>query len=152
MTNTNRYFGFVPQAFGFVLVVLLSISQPAFSRVGDAIELPEAVSDQELIQSVIDAQMAAFRDRDFEQAMSFADPSIQGLFVDASRFGAMVEQGYEPIYNNASHNFIEFNQLGAVAVQVLSVQSDSGTQAIAQYRLSKASGSWRITGVLMQLM
>ena len=142
----------IPRMTGILLcAILMTLSGRAFARDAAPAEVP-LMSEQDQIQTVIAGQLEAFRAGDVAQAFSYADAPIQALFGNAQQFGVMVQQGYAPIFTNASYEFGQFQVLGINAVQIVMVLGNDGTRAVAQYRLSKGSGEWRIAGVVMQLI
>ena len=71
--------------------------------------LPVLAEDdpQTQIQTVIENQIAAFKNDDFAQAFSYASPSIKSMFGTAENFGVMVQRGYPMVWRPADVQFMD---------------------------------------------
>ncbi len=99
------------------------------------------------IQSVIDQQIQAFEADDFDQAFTFASPSIQRLFGGPERFGAMVRNGYPMVWRPADVSFGELREIQGALWQKVIVQDQAGVTHVLDYRMVQVDGAWRISGV-----
>lgn len=133
-------------AMGVVLGLFLGLS----SSIADVVdELGD--SDREAIRDVIQGQIDAFRADDARLAFSFAAPSVQDQFGNASRFVAMVKQGYMPVYRPRQ---VEFSNLldvrGKPAQRVVVVGPDNGVFSAYYMMEPQPDGSWRIGGCILR--
>lgn len=99
------------------------------------------------IQSTINGQISAFQMDDFEQAFSFASPSIQRMFGTASNFGTMVRNGYPMVWRPRSYQFADLREISGVLWQMVLFQDQSGALHALDYRMIQVDGVWRISGV-----
>jgi hypothetical protein len=99
------------------------------------------------IQSVIEAQIDAFQRDDWEQAFSYASPSIRNIFRTPDRFGGMVRRGYPMVWRPVR---VEAGPLEAGPdgpVQLMYLEDSRGILHVAAYEMTQVNGSWRINGV-----
>ncbi len=107
--------------------------------------------DRTAIRDVIQAQIAAFQADDASLAFSFAAPSIQDQFGDASRFIAMVKRGYKPVYRPREVEFSELLDVrGKPAQRVVVVGPDNGVFSAYYMMEQQQDGSWRISGCILR--
>ena len=83
-----------------VLTIALAVVVAGKSR---AQEAPSS-ADASAIQTVIEAQINAFRSGDDAAAYSHAAPNIKQIFPTVDQFISMVKTGYMPLYN--PENFV----------------------------------------------
>lgn len=103
------------------------------------------------IATIIRRQIAAFKRDDGATAFSFADKTIQQLFVSPARFMRMVSSGYPMIYRAASLEFGPLDQQSADrALQPIGIGDDQGRLWLAIYSMIRRDGQWRIAGVQVQ--
>ena len=69
----------------------------------------EPVPDRtaQAMQTIISAQIDAFRNDDADAAYAYASPAIKMRFPTASRFVSMVQEGYPAVYSPQSFTFLE---------------------------------------------
>ncbi|MGI9434443.1 MAG: DUF4864 domain-containing protein [Geminicoccaceae bacterium] len=131
---------------GLCLCIVAGISV-ARSDVADSL----SDADRTAIRNVIQAQIAAFRADDDLLAFSFATPSIQNRFGDASSFIAMVKRGYLPVYRP---RHVEFSELldvqGKLAQRVVVVGPDSSVFSAYYLMQRQPDGDWRISGCVLR--
>lgn len=133
-----------------ILGVLLGLSCCLSSSIADiADQLSEG--DRASIREVIQSQMDAFQADDATLAFSFAAPSIQDQFGDASRFIAMVKRGYLPVYRPREVQFSEVLEIrGKPTQRVVVVGPDNGVFSAYYMMERQPDGSWRISGCVIR--
>ena len=99
------------------------------------------------IRSVIDGQIAAFRADDFGAAFEFASPSIQGIFGNPDRFGAMVRQGYPMVHRPADLRYLALRQEGGRMIQRVMIRDGEGRVHMLDYEMVDTPEGWQINGV-----
>ncbi|MEZ5871989.1 MAG: DUF4864 domain-containing protein [Nitratireductor sp.] len=129
-----------------VITVLLAC---AFAGKTRAQEAPSP-ADASAIQTVIEAQINAFRKGDDAAAYSHAAPNIKQIFPTIDQFISMVKTGYMPLYNPESFVFGRNAVIGSQIHQEVIVTDEKGKQWQAVYTLrQQEDGSWKITSVKM---
>ncbi|SDG44698.1 protein of unknown function [Celeribacter baekdonensis] len=104
-----------------------------------------AVADE--MTDVISDQLQAFQKRDVGTAWDYASPMIQGQFVDPRSFAHIVEQGYGPIWNNATVRFgIAMAKEGRVRQTVIVTDQTGQTQGY-EYDMIETDAGWKVNGV-----
>lgn len=112
-------------------------------------ELSDA--DRTAIRQTIASQMEAFKANDVDRAFSFATPSIQDRFGDASRFVAMVKRGYLPVYRPRQVEFTDLLEVRGKPTQRLVVIGPDNDVFSAYYMMEQQDdASWRISGVILR--
>ena len=137
---------FVALTFAIVLTPLFALLPPAHAA-DSSLDPVEANTPQEAVEAVISGQMQAFQTRDLDLALSFAAQSIRSLFPTSARFGEMVKQGYLTVWDNAQHQFVQFQTQGTWAQQIVLVTDLRGQKLLANYTLTFELGEWKIAGV-----
>ncbi|WP_339693205.1 DUF4864 domain-containing protein [Celeribacter baekdonensis] len=104
-----------------------------------------AVADE--MTDVISDQLQAFQKRDVGTAWGYASPMIQGQFFDPRSFAHIVEQGYGPIWNNATARFgMSMAQDGRV-LQTVIVTDQAGQTQVYEYDMIETDAGWKVNGV-----
>jgi len=127
------------------LVGLLALWAPARADDSQWSEL-----DRSAIQSVIEAQLAAFRADDGATAFGFASPAIQQQFGTPDNFMTMVRTAYAPVYRPREVQFrglVEYQ--GEPVQQVLLVGPDLAVVTAYYVMQRQADGTWRINGCVL---
>ncbi len=125
----------------------LLLSLFALSALSAGLRASPSETDQQAIQEVITAQIAAFQQDDAEMAFSYASPGIRERFDDATEFLAMVKSGYAPVYRPKALRFLELVTAHGAPMQRVEVTDLRGQVQIAVYSMEKQlSGDWRING------
>lgn len=106
-----------------------------------------AVAQERDIQSVISQQIEAFQVDDFEQAFTFASPTIQGFFGNSERFGQMVRQGYPMVWRPDTVQYLELREIAGNLWQRVMITDSEGTLHFLDYQMKDVDGMWRINGV-----
>lgn len=129
-----------------LFALLLSLSSVLADSVGRLSE-----DDRASIRQVIEGQMAAFQTDDAPLAFSFAAPSLQEQFGDASRFIAMVKRGYFPVYRPREVEFSDLLDIRGKPTQRVVVIGPDNEVFGAYYMMEQQpDGSWRISGCALQ--
>jgi hypothetical protein len=104
-------------------------------------------AEKQAMQSVVGAQLEAFREGRHGDAFSHAAPSIQAMFGDVDTFIQMVRRGYAPVYSNKGFNFANsFTDDSGRFAQRVVIDAKDGKRYEALYTLQQlADGSWKIT-------
>jgi len=112
-------------------------------------ELSDA--DRTAIRQAITSQMEAFKVNDADRAFSFATPSIQDRFGDATRFVTMVKRGYMPVYRPRQVEFSDLLEVRGKPTQRLVVVGPENDVFSAYYMMEQQDdASWRISGVILR--
>jgi hypothetical protein len=108
-------------------------------------------ADRTAIRQAIEGQIAAFQADDAALAFSFATPSIQDRFGDASQFVAMVKRGYRPVYRPRQVEFSDLLDVRGKPAQRLVVVGPDNEVFNAYYLMERQpDGSWRINGCILR--
>lgn len=103
--------------------------------------------DTRAIQSVIQAQIEAFRHDDADAAFALASPNIQARFGTAKNFIAMVRAGYQAVYRPRLYRFLEVERVEGQIVQKVIAIGPDGKAVVALYPMARLNdGSWRTDG------
>lgn len=103
--------------------------------------------DRAAIRTVIESQVAAFRNGDFAQALLFASPFVQHKFGSLQSYIEMIRSTYEPIIGPRSMVFEDLKQVMGVVTQPVLFFAQDGDLIIASYIMEKeGNGEWRISG------
>lgn len=120
----------------FTLALLLAVAGPAAAD-------PAAES-----RAVIERQLDAFAADDFDEAYSYAAPSIQRIFPTPQVFEQMVRGGYAMVIAPPEVAFLGAEAIpGGTIAHRLRLVGQDGVAYIARYYLREVDGAWRITGV-----
>ncbi|WP_299649622.1 DUF4864 domain-containing protein [uncultured Tateyamaria sp.] len=99
------------------------------------------------IEGVIGSQIEAFKADDFEQAFTFAAPSIQGMFRTPENFGRMVTQGYPMVWRPADVTYLDLREEGGRYVQTVRIEDAEGAVHFLAYAMIETADGWKIGGV-----
>lgn len=124
----------------------VSLAFAIFVRVAAAELEPSKPPVKAEITAVIEAQLAAFRAGDFDQAYTFAASPIREMFP-LTEFQQMVKTGYPIIVTSVKAEFGICLDNGTEASVFVHVESKDGTSKDYQYGLVREPSGWRITGV-----
>jgi hypothetical protein len=106
-----------------------------------------SAADESAIQSVINAQVDAFRHDDGAKAYGFATPELQTMFGSASHFMDMVRRAYQPVYRPRSYTFGKARVEGDQIAQDVTLIGPDGLPHLALYTMEhEPDGSWKIAG------
>jgi hypothetical protein len=129
-------------AMRYVLAVFLSLFMSVAALAADPTE-----AQKQAMQSVVGAQLEAFREGRHADAFSHAAPSIQALFGDVDNFIMMVRRGFAPVYSNKDFTFANsFTDNSGRFAQRVVIDGKDGKRYEALYTLEQLTdGSWKIT-------
>lgn len=128
------------------LVVLTGL---ACSFAARADELNE--SDARGIRSVIEAQIAAFKEDDASRAFSYAAPSIRQQAGTPERFVEMVRTNYPVVYRPSSVKFLQVTVVGGEVFQAVQMLDGNGVLWLALYAVQRQPDKlWRISGCVVR--
>ena len=105
--------------------------------------------DRTAIESVIAGQLEDFVARDVPGAWEDASPTIQGLFGTPENFGAMVENGYPMVWDNAEARFLELREERGALRQKVMVKDPEGRLWVLDYEMVELPEGWKINGVMV---
>jgi hypothetical protein len=108
-----------------------------------------AAQDHAAIQSVITDQLQAFHERDVAAAWSFASPNIKRLFGNEGNFGAMVQQGYPMVWDNADVRFLDLRDMAGFWWQKVMIRDAQGGLHLLDYQMIATPQGWQINGVTL---
>jgi len=110
-----------------------------------------ADADEDVIRSVINQQIDAFRADDGERAFSFAAPVIRSKFGTAENFMTMVRTGYPDVYRPRAVEFRDLKRDGERLIQEVWFLGTDGDSTIGTYFMERQEdGSWKIAGVYLR--
>ncbi len=99
------------------------------------------------IAAVIDDQLADFTARDLDGAFDHASRTIRRMFGSAENFGAMVEEGYPMVWDNAGARYLDLREQGEVWWQRVMLRDARGVPHVLEYKMIETPQGWRIDGV-----
>lgn len=108
-----------------------------------------AVEAETAIRATIGAQLDAFQQDDWEQAFSYASPTIQGIFGDPDRFSHMVRGGYPMVWRPQSVEYGELRATERGPAQRMVFVGPDGQIHLADYYMVEVNGVWRVNGVIL---
>ena len=114
-----------------------------------ALALP-CFAQEEPIQKTIAAQIEAFRAADFNQAFSYASPTIHSLFGTAENFGSMVVTGYPMVVNPAQVEMQDLRTVGGALWQRVRITDQKGQSYLLDYQMIEGADGWLINAVQLQ--
>ncbi|MBA2528593.1 MAG: DUF4864 domain-containing protein [Euzebyales bacterium] len=99
---------------------------------------------REDIDTVIEGQLDAFRDDDYEQALTFASRGFRAS-IDAEQFEQIITEGFPEVRESTGHTTEQCVTDGEQALLLIVVTGDAGDEAL-DYELIKEPDGWRIQG------
>ncbi|WP_299685856.1 DUF4864 domain-containing protein [uncultured Tateyamaria sp.] len=99
------------------------------------------------IKGVISGQIEAFKADDFEQAFTFAAPSIRQIFRTPENFGVMVRRGYPMVWRPSEVTFLDLREQSGSYVQTVRIEDAEGAVHLLAYAMTQTPDGWRISGV-----
>ena len=106
-----------------------------------------AMAQDQDIEGVISSQIEAFKADDFEEAFTFAAPSIRQIFRTPENFGVMVRRGYPMVWRPAEVTFLDLRSEGGVTVQTVRIEDAQGAVHYLAYSMMETGDGWKISGV-----
>ena len=108
---------------------------------------PQAMAQDADVRAVISAQIEAFEIDDFEQAFSYASPTIRQVFRTPENFGVMVQRGFPMVWRPADVRFLDLENRDGALWQDVMVRDAAGDVFILEYEMIKLEAGWKINGV-----
>lgn len=108
---------------------------------------PKAEAQGADIEATITAQIEAFKADDFDQAFTYASPTIQGLFQTPENFGRMVRGGYPMVWRPSDVTYLELKETGGFQFQRVLITDADGAVHLLEYQMVELNGAWKINGV-----
>lgn len=106
-----------------------------------------ASAQQAEIEGTISSQIEAFKVDDFEQAFTYATPTLQQLFQTPSNFERMVTNGYPMVWRPAEVRYLELKEYEGEMWQKVQIIDQKGFAHLLLYRMQQTPEGWRIGGV-----
>ena len=119
----------------------------AFFALFSGLSAPQAVAQDADVRAVISAQIEAFEIDDFEQAFTYASPTIRQVFRTPENFGVMVQRGFPMVWRPADVRFLELQNRDGALWQDVMVRDVAGDVFILEYAMIKLEAGWKINGV-----
>ena len=108
--------------------------------------LPAAAQESAMQQTILN-QLDAFKADDFEQAFTFASPTIKGIFMTPQNFGAMVTEGYPMVHRPGAVKMLESRDVAGRLWQKVMITDQAGRTHILDYQMVETPDGWQINGV-----
>lgn len=131
-----------------VPIVEVAVAQTPPSA-NDPVDSALPASEWAAIRSVIDEQLAAFRQGDASRAFSFAAPGIQSRFGDPAAFMRMVRENYAPLLDARYREHLEGAVIEGATIQPLRLVMPDETVLVALYSMQRIGRRWRIAGCII---
>ena len=104
-------------------------------------------AQEDPVQRVINQQLTAFLEDDFETAFSYASPEIKGLFVSPGQFERMVRRGYPMVHRPAEVTMLDQRNVADRVIQRVMIRDLSGRLHFLVYQMIDTPDGWQIAGV-----
>jgi len=102
------------------------------------------------IKFIVNQQLEAFQDDDFEKAYSFASPTIKKMFSSPEVFRKMVIGGYQAVYRPQSIKMGSVEIIKGVTTLKVYLVDPNGEFVTANYLMEKQeNGEWLISGCIL---
>ena len=102
------------------------------------------------IKSIVNKQLEAFQNDDFEKAYSFASPTIKKMFSSPEVFRKMVIGGYQAVYRPQSIKMGSVEIIKGVTTLKVYLVDPNGEFITANYLMEKqGNGEWLISGCIL---
>ena len=106
-----------------------------------------ATAQQAEIEGTISSQIEAFKADDFEQAFTYATPTLQRLFQTPQNFQRMVTNGYPMVWRPAEVQYLELRERDGAMFQRVRITDQKGFTHTLLYRMIMLDNGWWIGGV-----
>ena len=108
------------------------------------------IDEENEIKSIVNQQLEAFQNDDFEKAYSFASPTIKKMFSSPEVFRKMVIGGYQAVYRPQSIKIGSVEIIKGVATLKVYLVDPNGEFVTANYLMEKQEdGEWLIGGCIL---
>ncbi|OAN86138.1 DUF4864 domain-containing protein [Sulfitobacter geojensis] len=104
-------------------------------------------AQQAEIEGAISAQIEAFKADDFEQAFTYATPTLQRLFQSPQNFQRMVTTQYPMVWRPAEVRYLERKAYEGSVFQKVQIVDAKGVMFLLLYQMQETDAGWRIAGV-----
>ena len=102
------------------------------------------------IKFIVNQQLEAFQNDDFEKAYSFASPTIKKMFISPEVFRKMVIGGYQAVYRPQSIKMGSVEIIKGVTTLKVYLVDPNGEFVTANYMMEKQeNGEWLISGCVL---
>jgi len=126
----------------FLLFVLV------FIFIGNSFAI--TIDEEKKIKSIVNQQLEAFQNDDFEKAYSFASPTIKRMFSSPEVFRKMVIGGYQAVYRPQSIKMGSVEIIKGVTTLKVYLVDPNGEFVTANYLMEKQeNGEWLISGCIL---
>ena len=108
------------------------------------------IDEENEIKSIVNQQLEAFKNDDFEKAYSFASPTIKKMFSSPEVFRKMVIGGYQAVYRPQSIKIGSVEIIKGVATLKVYLIDPNGEFVTANYLMEQQEdGEWLIGGCIL---
>ncbi len=108
------------------------------------------LDEENEIKSIVNQQLEAFKNDDFEKAYSFASPTIKKMFSSPEVFRKMVIGGYQAVYRPQSIKIGSVEIIKGVATLKVYLVDPNGEFVTANYLMEQQEdGEWLIGGCIL---
>ena len=127
---------------------LLLLFALVFIFIGNSFAI--TVDEENEIKSIVNQQLEAFKNDDFEKAYSFASPTIKKMFSSPEVFRKMVIGGYQAVYRPQSIKIGSVEIIKGVATLKVYLVDPNGEFVTANYLMEQQEdGEWLIGGCIL---
>lgn len=107
----------------------------------------QTVAEADAIENTIRGQIDAIQADNWEQAFTFASPTIQGIFKSPYNFSEMVKRGYPMVWRPKDVRTGALVETPRGLMQTMIFVDQQNRLFIADYLMQEIEGQWRINGV-----
>ena len=127
---------------------LLLLFALVFIFIGNSLAI--TADEENEIKSIVNQQLEAFQNDDFEKAYSFASPTIKKMFSSPEVFRKMVIGGYQAVYRPQSIKIGSVEIIKGVATLKVYLVDPNGEFVTANYLMEQQEdGEWLIGGCIL---
>ena len=127
---------------------LLLLFALVFIFIGNSFAI--TTDEENEIKSIVNQQLEAFQNDDFEKAYSFASPTIKKMFSSPEVFRKMVIGGYQAVYRPQSIKMGSVEIIKGVTTLKVYLVDPNGEFVTANYLMEKQeNGEWLISGCIL---
>ena len=127
---------------------LLLLFALVFIVIGNSFAI--TTDEENEIKFIVNQQLEAFQNDDFEKAYSFASPTIKKMFSSPEVFRKMVIGGYQAVYRPQSIKMGSVEIIKGVTTLKVYLVDPNGEFVTANYLMEKQeNGEWLISGCIL---
>ena len=127
---------------------LLLLFALVFIFIGNSFAI--TIDEENEIKSIVNQQLEAFQNDDFEKAYSFASPTIKKMFSSPEVFRKRVIGGYQAVYRPQSIKIGSVEIIKGVATLKVYLVDPNGEFVTANYLMEQQEdGEWLIGGCIL---